>query len=115
MADVAAVVVAAGRGTRVGGDLPKQFRHIGGEPMLRRTLALLAGHPKVGLVQPVIGSGDGVLYESSAHGIRTLEPVPGGATRQDSVRAGLEALEPHRPRLVLVHDAARPFASPALV
>jgi len=115
MPEVAAVVVAAGRGTRAGGDLPKQFRQIGGETLLRRSLAMFADHPAVGSVQPVINAEDGDLFRESARGIDTLAPMAGGATRQASVRAGLEALAPLNPDIVLVHDAARPFASAALI
>lgn len=115
MTDVAVVVVAAGRGTRAGGDRPKQFRPIGGHPMLRRTLGMLADHPMVGFVQPVIHPEDGRLFRDAASNIETLPPAFGGATRQDSVRAGLQALKECKPEIVLVHDAARPFATPALV
>ena len=115
MAEVAAVVVAAGRGTRTGGDLPKQFRRIGGEPMLRRTLSMLVEHPLVGAVQPVIGAFDRDLYDAASAGLPTLPPTVGGPTRQASVHAGLEALAARSPDLVLVHDAARPFATPALI
>jgi 2-C-methyl-D-erythritol 4-phosphate cytidylyltransferase/2-C-methyl-D-erythritol 2,4-cyclodiphosphate synthase len=112
---VAAVVVAAGRGLRAGGDLPKQYRSILGEPVIRPSLAALARHTAVSFVQPVIHSDDAELYARATHGLDVLPPVHGGASRQASVCAGLEALEPHRPDLVLVHDAARPFASAALV
>ena len=115
MAEVAVVVVAAGRGSRAGGDLPKQFRPIGGEPMIRRSLAMLVEHPGVGPIQPVIHPDDVATFQSSAAGLDLLPPVFGGATRQSSVRAGLEALAPREPDIVLVHDAARPFASAALV
>jgi len=115
MAGVAVVVVAAGRGSRVGGDLPKQFRPIGGEPMIRQSLVMLLEHPNVGLVQPVIHPEDVAMFQSSAAGLDVLPPVFGGATRQASVRAGLEALARRRPDIVLIHDAARPFASAALV
>ncbi|MBI3705406.1 MAG: bifunctional 2-C-methyl-D-erythritol 4-phosphate cytidylyltransferase/2-C-methyl-D-erythritol 2,4-cyclodiphosphate synthase [Rhizobiales bacterium] len=116
MPDVAAVVVAAGRGTRAaGGDLPKQFRRIGGETMLRRTLSMFVAHANVGRVQPVIHSEDLALYRDAVAGIDTLAPAYGGATRQASVRAGLEALSAKPPDIVLIHDAARPFASAALV
>jgi 2-C-methyl-D-erythritol 4-phosphate cytidylyltransferase/2-C-methyl-D-erythritol 2,4-cyclodiphosphate synthase len=115
MPEVAAVVVAAGRGTRAGGDLPKQFRQIGGETLLRRSLSMFVDHANVGAVQPVIHFEDVALFRSSAAGIETLVPVFGGATRQASVRAGLEALLPRAPDIVLIHDAARPFASAALI
>ena len=112
---VAAVVVAAGRGLRVGGDLPKQYRQILGEPVIRPSLAALAGHAGISLVQPVIHPDDAALYQAAVAGLELLPPVPGGATRQASVRAGLEALAAAAPELVLVHDAARPFASAALI
>jgi 2-C-methyl-D-erythritol 4-phosphate cytidylyltransferase/2-C-methyl-D-erythritol 2,4-cyclodiphosphate synthase len=112
---VAAVVVAAGRGLRVGGDQPKQYRQILGEPVIRPSLAALAAHGDISLVQPVVHPDDAALYQAAVAGLDLLPPVPGGATRQASVRAGLEALAARRPDLVLVHDAARPFASQALI
>jgi 2-C-methyl-D-erythritol 4-phosphate cytidylyltransferase/2-C-methyl-D-erythritol 2,4-cyclodiphosphate synthase len=112
---VAAVVVAAGRGLRVGGDRPKQYRQILGEPVIRPSLAGLAAHGDISLVQPVVHPDDAALYQAAVAGLKLLPPVPGGATRQASVRAGLEALAARRPELVLVHDAARPFASAALI
>jgi 2-C-methyl-D-erythritol 4-phosphate cytidylyltransferase/2-C-methyl-D-erythritol 2,4-cyclodiphosphate synthase len=115
MAEVAVVVVAAGRGTRTGGDLPKQFRRIGGESMLRRALSTLVEHSLVDLVQPVIRAEDRDRFLAETAGIATLPPAIGGATRQASVHAGLEALVPRQPELVLVHDAARPFATQALI
>ncbi len=112
---VAAIVVAAGRGFRAGGDGPKQYREIGGEPVIRSSLKGLAGHPGIAMVQPVIHPDDGALFQAAAAGLDVLAPVFGGATRQASVRAGLEALRHRGPDLVLVHDAARPFASAALI
>ena len=112
---VAAVVVAAGRGLRAGGDLPKQYRHVLGEPVIRSGLALFARHDAISFVQPVIHPDDAALFQAASAGLDLLPPVDGGALRQASVRAGLEALQAHAPDLVLVHDAARPFASPALV
>jgi 2-C-methyl-D-erythritol 4-phosphate cytidylyltransferase/2-C-methyl-D-erythritol 2,4-cyclodiphosphate synthase len=112
---VAAVVVAGGRGLRAGGDLPKQYRQLAGEPIIRSSLAMFAWHGEVHAVQAVIHRDDERLYEAAAKGLKLLPPVFGGATRQASVRAGLEALSSHAPDIVLVHDAARPFCSTALV
>ena len=115
MSEVAAVVVAAGRGLRAGGEVPKQFRRIGGETMLSRTLSALLEVPRLAAVQPVIHPDDRDRYGSVGHDARILAPVFGGATRQASVRAGLEALAAREPAIVLVHDAARPFASTQLI
>ena len=118
MTYVAAIIVAAGRGTRAGGDLPKQFRQIGGEVMLKRTLLMFLEHQNVGAVQPVINPEDGDLYCQASAGLgdeRRLAAAFGGATRQASVRAGLEALSARKPDYVLIHDAARPFASADLL
>ena len=112
---VAAVVVAAGRGVRAGDEGPKQYREIGGEPVIRVSLKGLGGHPGVAMVQPVIHPDDAALFRAAADGLDVLAPVFGGATRQASVRAGLEVLSARRPAVVLVHDAARPFASAALI
>jgi 2-C-methyl-D-erythritol 4-phosphate cytidylyltransferase/2-C-methyl-D-erythritol 2,4-cyclodiphosphate synthase len=112
---VAAIVVAAGRGVRAGGEIPKQYRTVAGTPVIRPSLALFAAHDAVALVQPVVNMADRSLYEGAAAGLDVLPAVAGGATRQASVRAGLEALAPKAPAIVLVHDAARPFASAALV
>jgi 2-C-methyl-D-erythritol 4-phosphate cytidylyltransferase/2-C-methyl-D-erythritol 2,4-cyclodiphosphate synthase len=115
MVSVAAVIVAAGRGSRAGGDMPKQFRPIGGDSMLRRALSIFVEHGEVSAVQPVVHSDDLELYRKEAVRLDLLPPVFGGATRQCSVRAGLEALAAHQPAIVLIHDAARPFASAQLV
>jgi len=115
MASVAAVVVAAGRGLRAGGDMPKQYRQLADESAIRASLRLFAQHPQVDMVQPVIHPDDGARFGAAAADLELLAPVFGGATRQASVRAGLEALAPMHPDLVLIHDAARPYASAALV
>jgi 2-C-methyl-D-erythritol 4-phosphate cytidylyltransferase / 2-C-methyl-D-erythritol 2,4-cyclodiphosphate synthase len=120
---VAAIVVAAGRGLRAGGGEPKQYRVVANEPVIRPSLAALATHPGIAAVQPVIHPDDVGRFEDAAKGLnlglkmglKVLPPVFGGATRQASVRAGLEALALHKPDRVLVHDAARPFASAALI
>jgi len=101
---IAAILAAAGSGSRFGTETPKQFVTIAGKAVIRHAADTLAAH--VSLLQPV---GDAAPIEAALRGVPGCLPViPGGATRQDSVRAGLEALAPHEPDIVLVHDAARP-------
>jgi 2-C-methyl-D-erythritol 4-phosphate cytidylyltransferase / 2-C-methyl-D-erythritol 2,4-cyclodiphosphate synthase len=109
----AALIVAAGKGTRAGAPRPKQYAVMGGETVLGRTLQAVVRHPAVNLVQVVISAGDGELYDTAAAAFagRLLPSVAGGATRQASVLAGLLALFPHTPDLVLIHDGVRPFVS----
>lgn len=119
--DVAILVVAAGRGHRFGGDMPKQYRRLAGAPVLTHTLRALAEAAPDARLCVVIHPDDselcadavGRLPTSAAE--RVLPPAHGGATRQQSVRAGLEALRETQPKIVLIHDAARPFATEALV
>lgn len=115
MAGVAAVVVAGGRGIRAGGGLPKQYRAIGGVPAIRKSLMAFSAHPDIATVQPVIHPDDLRLFCDAAKNLALREPVPGGASRQASVFCGLEALASSEPEIVLVHDAARPFASAPLI
>ncbi|MPZ36887.1 MAG: bifunctional 2-C-methyl-D-erythritol 4-phosphate cytidylyltransferase/2-C-methyl-D-erythritol 2,4-cyclodiphosphate synthase [Rhizobiales bacterium] len=112
---VAAVVVAAGRGLRAGGGVPKQYRLMPGGTAIERSLATFSIHGEVTLVQPVIHRDDQDTFQRFSSTFRSLPPVFGGATRQDSVRSGLEALAGRKPDIVLIHDAARPFASPSLI
>ncbi|MFH1556692.1 MAG: bifunctional 2-C-methyl-D-erythritol 4-phosphate cytidylyltransferase/2-C-methyl-D-erythritol 2,4-cyclodiphosphate synthase [Pseudomonadota bacterium] len=116
MATCAVIVVAAGRGTRAGGPLPKQYHLLGGETVLRRTLRLFAEHSDIHTIQVVIHPDDEARFAAAAAGLAKVRPaVAGGRERQDSVRAGLEALAGEAPDLVLVHDAARPFVTHALI
>ncbi|SDG93423.1 bifunctional 2-C-methyl-D-erythritol 4-phosphate cytidylyltransferase/2-C-methyl-D-erythritol 2,4-cyclodiphosphate synthase [Roseospirillum parvum] len=113
----AVLVVAAGRGQRFGGGLPKQYRDLGGRPVLGHSLATFAAHPEVRLVRAVIHPDDRPLYDHASADLPLLEPVPGGASRQESVRLGLESLaglDP-APDVVLIHDGARPLVDPGLV
>jgi 2-C-methyl-D-erythritol 4-phosphate cytidylyltransferase/2-C-methyl-D-erythritol 2,4-cyclodiphosphate synthase len=116
---IAAIVVAAGKGERASADgnpEPKQYRLLAGEPVLSRTIKALLAHDAVALVLPVIHPDHEARY--AALGLadpRLLPAAIGGATRQASVRAGLEALAPHRPDIVLIQDAARPFCDPELI
>ncbi len=107
---IAALLVAAGRGTRFEAAAPKQFHLLQGRPVIRHAAeALLRACTPL---QPV---GDAAPIDAALAGLPHLPCVPGGATRQDSVRAGLEALAPHAPDLVLVHDAARPLLPPGSI
>ncbi len=109
---VASLVVAAGRGTRFGGILPKQYAPLFGKMVLSRTLNALRAIPDMGPIQVVIHPDDERFYAIAARGIEgVLPPVHGGADRQESVRLGLEALRAENPDFVLIHDAARPFLS----
>jgi 2-C-methyl-D-erythritol 4-phosphate cytidylyltransferase / 2-C-methyl-D-erythritol 2,4-cyclodiphosphate synthase len=114
--NVAAVVVAGGRGHRAGGDVPKQYRLVGGEPVIRPALAAFLDHPQIAAVQAVIHAQDQGAFRAATEGLKALRPpVFGGATRQASVRAGLEALRVVQPDFVLIHDAARPFLTATLI
>jgi 2-C-methyl-D-erythritol 4-phosphate cytidylyltransferase len=113
-----ALVLAAGRGERLGHSLPKGFVPLAGRPLLLHALETLEAVAEVERVVPVIPSGALPRYREAlagAPGLRKLtEPVAGGKERQDSVRAGLAALPPGM-ELVAVHDAARPLVRPAAV
>ena len=115
MTRIAALVVAAGRGTRLGGEAPKQYQMLAGASLLRRSLALFVTHSRIGEVRAVIHPDDASRYDEAASGLGLAAPVAGGATRQESVRLGLEALASDPPDLVLIHDAARPLTPPALL
>jgi 2-C-methyl-D-erythritol 4-phosphate cytidylyltransferase/2-C-methyl-D-erythritol 2,4-cyclodiphosphate synthase len=111
----AAILVAAGRGLRAGGGGPKQYRAIGGQTVIYRAMAPFANHPGVAHVQPVLHLDDVAMFSAAVGGLRHEPPAEGGATRQQSVCAGLEALAAHEPDIVLIHDAARPFVSGAVI
>jgi len=115
MASCIALVVAAGRGTRLGGARPKQYLLLAGRPLLRHSLETLARHPRIAKTRIVFHPEDRALYDEAVAGLDLLPPVPGGAARQDSVRLGLESLETLAPEQVLIHDAARPFLDAALI
>ena len=105
----AALVVAAGRGSRFGGTAPKQYTPLAGRPILTHALARLAAHPAVGAIRAVIHPDDAAAYAEAAAGLDLLPPVHGGRDRQESVRLGLESLQEIAPGKVLIHDAARPL------
>ena len=110
----AAIVVAAGKGLRVGGDVPKQFRHWRGKPLVRHSVEALltAGASPLVVVIGADAQGDA---EAALAGLEGVRFVHGGASRQDSVRNGLEALATDAPERVLIHDAARPDLPRAVI
>lgn len=113
---IAAVIVAAGRGERAGtAEGPKQYRAIGGKPIIAWTLETALAHPRIGQVVVAIHGDDAALFSEAAGPLADrVATVIGGATRQDSVRLALESLEANAPDAVLIHDAVRPFADIAV-
>jgi 2-C-methyl-D-erythritol 4-phosphate cytidylyltransferase/2-C-methyl-D-erythritol 2,4-cyclodiphosphate synthase len=105
-----ALIVAGGSGQRFGAERPKQYLDLAGKPVLRRTVEAFLRHPQVGGVRVVIDPAWRDAYDAAVTGLGLPDPVAGGASRQDSVRNGLEALAADgAPGLVLIHDAARPL------
>jgi 2-C-methyl-D-erythritol 4-phosphate cytidylyltransferase / 2-C-methyl-D-erythritol 2,4-cyclodiphosphate synthase len=116
MSGCTALIVAAGSGERFGGSIPKQYQEIGGEAILRHAILAFRDHPHVDQVRVVINPAHRDFYDKAVAGLDLPEPVIGGATRQDSVRLGLEALEASgKPKLVMIHDAARPLIDAATI
>ena len=109
---VTALIVAAGKGERLGGGVPKQYRLLGGKPVLRWAVESLMRHRAVQAVRVVVAKGQQELAETALAGLNVGPLIEGGAERADSVRAGLTEL---RGDAVLVHDAARPFCPEALL
>ncbi len=110
-----AIIVAAGKGLRAGGETPKQYREVGGATLLRHAIVRLRAHPGIADITVVINPDDRALYDAAVAGLDLPEPVAGGAQRQDSVRNGLEALADEPPGVVLVHDAARAFVPDGVI
>jgi 2-C-methyl-D-erythritol 4-phosphate cytidylyltransferase / 2-C-methyl-D-erythritol 2,4-cyclodiphosphate synthase len=115
MGSTYALVLAAGRGARFGGALPKQYLPMGGTTVLRHAITAFARHERIAGIQMVIRPEDRNIYDDALAGLDLLPPVAGGAERQDSVRLGLEALAPLKPERVLIHDGARPFPDAAMI
>ena len=103
---VTALIVAAGSGSRMGGEIPKQFRSIAGKAVLAHAVDALASHPAIDAVRVVVGPGQEEMAGQALAGRDVGELIIGGTERADSVRAGLEDIEAD---VILVHDAARPF------
>ncbi|HKX92248.1 MAG TPA: bifunctional 2-C-methyl-D-erythritol 4-phosphate cytidylyltransferase/2-C-methyl-D-erythritol 2,4-cyclodiphosphate synthase [Sphingomicrobium sp.] len=110
---VTALIMAAGKGERLGGGRPKQFRELGGVPVLRWAVMAFANHPAVNQVRVVVGDGQAEdAYRAVGGGLGDVAPIVGGITRGESVRNGLAAIDGDA---VLIHDAARPFCPPAVI
>jgi len=118
MSGAAAIIAAAGRGSRLGFKTPKTFLDLGGQPLLARTIAVLAASRRIALIQPVLPRTHLGIFRTAIlehFDWSTCRPaVAGGRERQDSVAAGLRAL-PEGIDYVVIHDGARPFATTALV
>lgn len=116
---IAVIIVAAGKGERASRDgamVPKQYRPIGGRPVLSWTIESFLGLPHITSVTTVIHPDHADRYAALAPAdARVLPPVLGADTRQASVLGGLKSLAPSRPDLVLIHDAARPFAPHSII
>jgi 2-C-methyl-D-erythritol 4-phosphate cytidylyltransferase / 2-C-methyl-D-erythritol 2,4-cyclodiphosphate synthase len=113
---VTALIVAAGSGSRMGGEIPKQYRLIAGKAVLAHAVDALASHPRIDAVRVVIGDGQQEAAGEALAGRHVGELIVGGGTRQESVLRGLEALAAQgAPDLLLIHDAARPFCPPEVI
>src|SRR4029078_12194944 len=111
----AAILVAAGRGLRAGAGGPKQYRTIGGQTVIYRAMEASVHPPDVCAVQPVLNPDDAAIFNEAVAGLRHQPPTNGGATRRASLHAGLEGRAAEKPDIVLIHDAARPFVTPAVI
>ena len=114
---IIALIVAAGTGSRAGGTLPKQYASVAGKPMIAHSHEVMAAHPAIADVKVMIGAGQQALLHAA---IGDAQAIEGGATRRESVRLGLEAIAQdgegdRRCDFVLIHDAARPFLSAAVI
>jgi 2-C-methyl-D-erythritol 4-phosphate cytidylyltransferase/2-C-methyl-D-erythritol 2,4-cyclodiphosphate synthase len=114
MPRTAILIVAAGKGERAGMGTPKQYAPLLGQPMLRRAVEAFAGRRDI-FIQVMIAPGQEAQYGAATTGLDLPAPAIGGATRQESVRRGLEALAGAAADFVLIHDAARPLVSPRLI
>ncbi|MEO7409841.1 MAG: bifunctional 2-C-methyl-D-erythritol 4-phosphate cytidylyltransferase/2-C-methyl-D-erythritol 2,4-cyclodiphosphate synthase [Sphingomicrobium sp.] len=112
MTQVTALIVAAGSGSRMGGELPKQYRLLGGKAVLAHAVDALAAHARIDAVRVVIGAGQDDIARAALGNREVGDLIVGGAERSDSVRVGLAAVGDG---IVLVHDAARPFCPPDVI
>jgi 2-C-methyl-D-erythritol 4-phosphate cytidylyltransferase / 2-C-methyl-D-erythritol 2,4-cyclodiphosphate synthase len=112
---VTAIIVAAGKGERVGGDEPKQFRRLGHQAVVRHSVKTFSRHAKVTHIIVVVGAGQETALHRALDGVHVDCIVIGGDERQASVFNGLKAAQTLKSEVVLVHDAARPFIPDCVV
>ena len=110
-----ALIVAAGSGVRAGEGVPKQYRELGGKPLLRHSIEAFSQHEAITGIQVVMNPEHHALYAAATEGLQVLPAIYGGRERGDSVRAGLKALDRYHAEYVLIHDAARPFLSRKII
>lgn len=111
----AVLIVAGGNGERFGGCIPKQYAKVAGVPILRRVAEMFLSHTAIDEVRIVIRRQDQALYQETMRSLKLSSPVYGGVTRQQSVYYGLRSFAKNPPQYILIHDAARPFVSHALI
>lgn len=114
-AGIIALIVAAGSSSRMNSTVAKPYLEFQGKTLLLHTVERFLAHPMIDAVRVVIRREDHALYKKALFGLTIFPPVIGGATRQDSVRLGLESVAHAKPTNIFVHDAARPLVSDALI
>ncbi len=112
---VYALVVAGGKGSRFGGDLPKQYLPLNGKTVIYQAIIPFLHHSSITGVQVVIEQDAESLYQRFSKDLDLLPVVTGGKTRHESVFCGLKALAKYKPDIVLIHDVARPFVTKELI
>ena len=110
-----ALILSGGSGNRFGTQMPKQYLQLGDRAVIRHAVDAFLHHPDIDAVRIVRRPQDTPLYDAAFRDVAMMEPVDGGATRQESVLRGLESLEDIAPTSVLIHDGARPFPDAALI
>jgi 2-C-methyl-D-erythritol 4-phosphate cytidylyltransferase/2-C-methyl-D-erythritol 2,4-cyclodiphosphate synthase len=110
-----ALIVAAGRGVRAGGEVPKQYQLVNGVPLIRKTVLQFLNHDKVDHILVVWNKADKALYEKALGDLPLLDPIQGGENRQQSVYNGLLGIKGLNPEKVLIHDGARCFTAPEVI
>ena len=113
-----AIIPAAGSGTRLGGPIPKQFIEVAGAPILAHTIRRFDQCPEIGAIVVALPADRVAEYRAREAQVRLMKPViyvSGGAERSDSILNALDAIAELQPEIVAVHDAVRPFVTPAQI